>query len=174
MPLVSTLNDPTGTYTANAAIVPAGVNGSVDVFATDNTDLIVDINGYFAPPGAPGALSFYAATPCRVVDTRNPVGALGGPSVAGARDFPVSSSACGVPSTALAYSLNATVVPRTTLGFLSLWPWGVPQPLVSTLNAVDGSVTSNAAIVPAFNGTMSAFVTDLIDLILDINGYFAP
>ena len=174
MPVVSTLNDFTGTYTANATIVPAGVNGSVDVFATDNTDLIVDINGYFAPPGAPGALSFYAATPCRVLDTRNPVGALGGPSMTGTRNFPFSSSGCGVPSTALAYSLNATVVPRATLGFLSLWPWGVPQPLVSTLNAIDGSVTSNAAIVPAFNGTISAFVTDLIDLILDINGYFAP
>ena len=174
MPLVSTLNDFTGTYTANAAIVPAGVNGSVDVFATDNTDLVVDINGYFGPPGAPGALSFYAATPCRVLDTRNPVGPLGGPAIIGTRDFPVSSGACGVPSTALAYSLNATVVPQTTLGFLSLWPWGLPQPLVSTLNAIDGSVTSNAAIVPAVNGTISAFVTDLIELILDINGYFGP
>jgi hypothetical protein len=33
---------------ANAAVVPAGVNGGVDVFVTDTTDVIIDINGYFA------------------------------------------------------------------------------------------------------------------------------
>ena len=54
---------------ANAAIVPAGVGGDVDVFATNNTDLVIDINGYFAPPGT-GGLSLYNLTPCRVIDTR--------------------------------------------------------------------------------------------------------
>src|SRR5262245_46138842 len=33
----------------NAAIVPAGTGGSVDVYASDNTNLIIDINGYYAP-----------------------------------------------------------------------------------------------------------------------------
>src|SRR5207248_1336149 len=33
------------------AIVPAGTNatGSVEVYVTDSTDVIIDINGYFAP-----------------------------------------------------------------------------------------------------------------------------
>src|SRR5258708_3451411 len=48
-PLVSTLNALGGDIVANAAIVPAGTNGAVSVFATNNTDVIVDINGYFAP-----------------------------------------------------------------------------------------------------------------------------
>jgi hypothetical protein len=34
---------------ANAAIVPAGTNGAVNVFVSDLTDVIIDINGYFAP-----------------------------------------------------------------------------------------------------------------------------
>ena len=46
---------------ANAAIVPAGTNGAVSFFAANPTDLIVDINGYFAPPGT-GGLNFYTAT----------------------------------------------------------------------------------------------------------------
>ena len=52
-PNVSTLNDPSGTIIANAAIVPAGTDGqgSADVYSSSPTDLIIDINGYYAPPG---------------------------------------------------------------------------------------------------------------------------
>jgi hypothetical protein len=48
-PVVSTLNSFLGTVVANAAIVPAGTGGAVDVFVSNNTDLIIDINGYYAP-----------------------------------------------------------------------------------------------------------------------------
>jgi hypothetical protein len=37
-----------GTVIANAAIVPTGTSGSVDVYASQNTNLIIDINGYYA------------------------------------------------------------------------------------------------------------------------------
>lgn len=47
-PLVSTLNSFQGIIVANAAVVPAGTNGSIDIFVTNTTDVIVDINGYFA------------------------------------------------------------------------------------------------------------------------------
>jgi len=41
---------------ANAAVVPAGTNGSVTVqIAGSNTHLIIDINGYYAPAGIAGA-----------------------------------------------------------------------------------------------------------------------
>ena len=91
------------------------------------------------------------------------------------RNYPMASSTCGLPLGASAYSLNATVVPRNALGYLTIWATGQPQPLVSTLNSFDGSVVANAAIVPAgAGGSISAYVTDLSDLILDVNGYFAP
>ena len=63
---VSTLNNPTGTYVANAAIVPAGSGGEITAFASDDTDLAIDINGYFAAPGT-GGLSLYPTVPCRVI-----------------------------------------------------------------------------------------------------------
>ncbi len=176
-PTVSTLNALTGTVTANLAIVPAGSAGDINAFATDATDLIVDVTGYFAPPGAVGALNFYTLLPCRVADTRLPNGPLGGPIPArdATRDFPVLSSPCNVPATARAYSMNATVLPAPTLGFLTLFPTGVARPTVSTLNAVDGSLTANAAIVPAgTTGQIAAYFTDVSHVILDINGYFAP
>ena len=48
-PLVSTLNSWDGTVVANAAIVPAGTGGAIDVYVTNPTHVILDINGYFAP-----------------------------------------------------------------------------------------------------------------------------
>src|ERR1022692_3350758 len=48
-PTVSILNDLLGTLLANAAVVPAGTNGSIDVFVTDTTQVIIDVNGYYAP-----------------------------------------------------------------------------------------------------------------------------
>src|SRR5208283_1311327 len=150
-PLVSTLNSWTGKIVANAALVPAGTNESISVFVSNPTDVILDGNGYFAAPGSAGALTFYPVTPCRVADTRNANGLFGGPEMgAGAtRSFAIPASACPVPSNAAAYSLNVTVVPDGVLSYLSAWPTGSPQPLVSTLNSFDGSVVANAAIVPA-------------------------
>jgi hypothetical protein len=178
-PLVSTLNSLDGSVLANAAIVPAGNSGSINAFATDDTDLIVDINGYFVVPAPPvvNPLQFYPLSPCRVLDTRNPDGPLGGPALAGGagRSFPIGSSQCGAALNSSAYSLNVTVVPHGTLGYLTAWPTGQTQPVVSTLNSIDGTVLANAAIVPAgVGGAVSFFGSHDTDLVVDINGYFAP
>ncbi len=175
-PNASTLNSPDGRVKSNAAIVPAGTGGAVSVFATDNTDAILDINGYFVPAIDSSALAFYPLTPCRVVDTRGAAGALGGPYLVGqnSRTFPVQSSPCNIPVGALAYSLNFTALPHSTLGYLTVWPTGQGQPVVSTLNAPTGAITANAAIVPAGTaGGVDLFVTDDADMIIDVNGYFA-
>jgi hypothetical protein len=177
-PVVSTLNSGDGRVKANATITPAGTNGGVSVFASDATQLILDIDGYFVPAGTSASgLEFYPLTPCRIADTRNATGPLGGPTIAAndARAFPVQSSDCDIPVTAEAYSLNITAVPHQSLGFLTAWPTGENQPVVSTLNASTGAVTANAAIVPAgAGGDVSIFVSDTADVILDVDGYFAP
>ncbi len=176
-PLVSTLNSYDGRVKANAAIVPAGTNGGVSVFVDSATQLILDINGYFVPQGTAGGLAFTTVPRCRILDTRTANGPLGGPFIAArtSRAFPIPSSSCNIPSTAVAYSLNVTALPHAPLGYLTAWPTGQTQPLVSTLNAYTGTVTANAAVVKAgSNGEVSVFVTDDSDILLDINGYFAP
>jgi hypothetical protein len=175
-PVVSTLNSIDGIVKANAAIVPAGTSGAVNVFATDSTNVVLDINGYFEEASDPSALVFYPLAPCRVADTRNATGELGGPSLVGSevRSFSVLSSTCNIPSNALAYSLNFTAVPEGPLGYLTVWPSGQSQPVVSTLNAPTGEVTANAAIVSAGSaGAIELFVTDDTDMVIDIDGYFA-
>ena len=157
---------------ANAAIVPAGNGAQITALAPEDTDLVIDVNGYFAKV-KPNALSWYPASPCRVIDTR----IIGdGQPFSGTLAPPVDvvDSACAPPSTAQAFILNATVVPTGYLGYLTLWPDGEGQPLVSTLNAVQGLITSNMAIVPTTNGSIDAYATGITQLVLDISGYFAP
>ena len=98
-------------------------------------------------PGA-GGLSLYAVAPCRVIDTRH-VG--NGQPFTGTLTPPVDvvHSPCGPPATAQAYVFNATVIPPGSLGYLTLWPDGAPtSPWSRRLNAADGSLTNNMAIVP--------------------------
>ena len=124
----------------------AGSDGAVSVFATDATDAILDIYGYFEPGGT---YSFYTTQPCRVADTR------GGPALTGdqQRDFPVALGGCGIPSAAAAYSMNVTAVPKGYLGFLSAWPTGQPQPNVSTLNSwTGGGIGATGGLDPEFLG----------------------
>ena len=91
------------------------------------------------------------------------------------RMFTVPSSACSIPTTAQAYVTNATVIPSGVFGFLTMWPGGQNRPTVSTLNAIDGALTSNAAIVPAGpGGGIQVYTSDASHMLLDISGYFAP
>jgi hypothetical protein len=53
-PNVSSINFVAGQTIANAVIVPAGTNGSVNVAAAAATDVLIDVNGYFTDTYNPG------------------------------------------------------------------------------------------------------------------------
>ena len=168
----STLNAVTGTIVANSAIIPSGTWGAIDVYATEDTHLVLDINGYFALPGEEGALNFYPVAPCRMFDSRS-VSAMPGGLAAMVNTAPTG---CAPPASARVLSLNATVVPvAPVFGFLTLYPPDLQaRPTASTLNAIDGALTSNAALIEVAMAQIAAYVSDNAHLILDLNGYFAP
>ena len=127
------------------------------------------------------SLVFVGMTPCRVVDTRSGQGfpgAFGPPSLAAeaSRTFPIQSSAsCTIPSIAQAYSFNITVVPSTPTGFITAYPSGQPLPLSATLVWSQSAITSNAAVVTGgTSGSIDVFTNSATDLVIDINGYYAP
>lgn len=168
-PTVSTLNDPTGTIVANAALLPAnGTSGEIAVYPSDSTDMVIDIDGYFAQATPTDGLAFNSLTPCRAIDTRQTIGAF-----TGQQTFNIAGSACQPPSSAAGYVMNATALPQARLGFLTLWPDGT-LPLASTLNAIDGAFTSNMAIVGTAGGSIDAYASGLTNLLLDLSGYMAP
>ena len=162
------------TYTPPAALAAGTYYWHIDA---RNSSGATSAGPWSFTVGGPPGYRFVPVTPCRVMDTRGATGTFGGPSIAGGatRSVPIPQSACNIPSTAQAYSLNITVVPPGPLTYLSIWPTGQTQPVVSTLNSLDGRIVANAAIVPAgTNGAISVFVSNTTDVIIDINGYFAP
>ena len=64
------------------------------------------------------------------------------------------------------------------MDYVSLWPAGAGQPVVSTLDDPQGLIVSNAAIVPAGSpsGGISVYNAgpSTTDVVIDMNGYFAP
>lgn len=104
--------------------------------------LVLDVSGYFEGNG-----NFFTVSPCRLVDTRDPLGPRGGPELAAGitRAFTVAG-ACGVPLNASAVSLNLTAVQPTAAGNLRLYAAGSPLPLVSSLNFSSGQTRGNNAI----------------------------
>ena len=66
---VSTLNNPNAVTVANAAIAAGGQDEEVTIYTNADSDLAIDINGYFGTNS--GGLSLYPVTPCRVLDTRS-------------------------------------------------------------------------------------------------------
>ena len=119
---------------------------------------------------------FVAVTPCRVFDTRNAPGAYGGPRLSAntPRNFDIDSGPCtGIPVGAAAYSMSFAAILPDDDGFLSVWPAGSAQPLVSSMNFLMSEVIANAAIVPAgTGGAISVFASQGTHLLGDINGYF--
>jgi len=139
------------------------------------------------PARADGPFRFFALTPCRIVDTRNPNGPTGGPALTHntSRSFPVQGQ-CGVPSGAKAVALNVTVVGPNSDGYLTLFPAGGGQPIVSNINFVRNEpALANGAIVPlgpSGSPDLAVFAaapfppvgqTGQVHVILDVTGYFA-
>jgi hypothetical protein len=131
------------------------------------------------PPSIVGT-SFHTLTPCRIVDTRNPAGPLGGPSLTGgaSRTFVVINQ-CSLPATARAIAVNVAETGAQGSGHLRVYPGGTSAPNASTINFSVGQTRSNNAVVPlGASGDISVFAgigAGLhVDFILDIVGYFAP
>ncbi|MBL8212921.1 MAG: hypothetical protein JNK87_19555, partial [Bryobacterales bacterium] len=178
----------TGGYIANAAIVKAGNAGAVDVWASSSVNLIIDINGYFTDDASAPGLLLYPIAPCRAVDTRGPIysGTLPAPygnqrmQARENRTFRLPGSpACQIPQAA-AYSMQLTLAPGeltngNPVAYITAYPTGVTQPLISNMNALFGYAVANSAIVPASsNGSIDVYASDPTNLIIDVNGYFAP
>lgn len=143
---------------------------------------IVWADGFFArwpgpgrgPMHTPYPTSFYTVPPCRAVDTRQDAALRSGYSVR----FELAGK-CGIPDSARAVAVNATVVNPTSLGYATLYPGDLSAPATSTINFVAGKTRANHAILELSitgDGSLGLrpFVADngQVHLILDVSGYF--
>lgn len=121
--------------------------------------------------------SFFLVTPCRLSDTRNPVGPYGGPELAPntVRTY-TAAGQCSVPSGAQSIAVNVTAVTPFSSGFLTLYPFGPSGvPSTSTLNYRSGKTLANNAITRlSSDGRINVYNSGpfAIHVIIDVNGYF--
>ncbi|MEI9814127.1 MAG: hypothetical protein WDO18_16435 [Acidobacteriota bacterium] len=131
--------------------------------------------------GATPGLVFIAITPCRVLDTRleggsGKTGAFGPPALVGSqpRIIPVPSSNCGIPVSA-AYSMYIVSITPVgqSVGWVSAWQSDRAWPGTVILNAPQGGIIGNSAMVPAgYDGGIQVLSTDATHLVIDVNGYY--
>lgn len=175
-PNVSQINSPSGRVLANTVIVPASSDGSLDLYPFDNTDVIVDINGYFAPDDGANGLFYFPVTQCRVSDSRNAAGTFGGPifEARTSRTLPMPQSACSLPTNARAYAVGVTAIPNgNPMPFVTVWPTGQSFPNASILNAFQGQIVTNSSIIPAgTNGSIDVYAFERTHIVVEVSGYF--
>jgi hypothetical protein len=159
---------------AGSTVLTVTVTNSTGCAATGSRSVTIDRTlGCAAPVG------FFTVAPCRLVDTRNPVGALGGPALQAsqARNF-VMVGTCGIPPNATALSINVAAVQSTSgPGFFTVYPGaGSARPLAATINYSAGQIRANNAIVPlGAGGDLAVYCgqgAGTAHLVIDVNGYF--
>ena len=122
---------------------------------------------------------FYPITPCRVADTRNANGALGGPalSAGGQRVFPVTASTCGIPVDAKSIAANITVIQPTAAGVLHAFPGNLAPTSAAILSFRKSRTRAvSAMLLLATDATGGLALqnesTGSLNVTLDVTGYF--
>ena len=183
-PPVANLNFVAGQIVANAFTVGLSNDGNFKIYSTAAAHFVVDIAGYFAPPGAGGLFYHPLPRPIRLFDTRAPIPGfpacefLNQPLLADSelvRPGRLTCAGVTIPNTALAIVGNATVTSTQGLGFLALFPNGQPRPPVANLVYALGQTTQNAFIVGLdAGGQFRIYSFAGTHLITDVAGYYAP
>jgi hypothetical protein len=182
-PPVSNLNYTAGQTAPNAFTVSLGANGMFRTYSVAATHFIVDVTGYFAPPGAGGLYYHPLPRPIRLFDTRAPIPGfaaceyLNQPLVADAelaRQARITCDGITIPADATAIVGNATVTGATGSGFITLYANGQPRPPVSNLNYVTGQTVPNAFTVGlGADGQFRAYASAGTHFIVDVTGYYS-
>jgi IPT/TIG domain len=176
LPLASNLNFVAHQTVANLVTVPIG-SGGVNVFNLAGTaDVVVDLEGYFAPgPGPAG--TYNPVRPARITDTRAGSGQTNAGHRLGANStlFVPVNGAGGVPATGVsAVVLNVTAVGPSGSSFLTVFPHGTGLPLASNLNFTPGKVVPNRVVVPVASGGVDIYNQQgSVDVVVDTGGWFS-
>ncbi|HYN32759.1 MAG TPA: hypothetical protein VES40_09045, partial [Ilumatobacteraceae bacterium] len=166
-PSFSTLNFEAYDGVPNQAIIPLD-RGALCLFASADTDVIIDINGYVSP----GATQWFnPVIPRRLLDTR-----VSQPLRAGeVFRVDVEGNGSPAPDAAVAVAVNLTGVSPDQDGWVRAFPCDVAETEVSSMNPRVGLARANSAIVPtAADGTICLTSNITTHVIIDITGWFGP
>jgi hypothetical protein len=180
-PLVANSNYQPNEILNNAFTVGLGASdGAFKIFVTTNTDVVVDVTGYYAPPGAGGLYFHPLPKPIRLLETRNGFSGCQTTNTtlaAGSTRTQLGTLTCDgvtIPSDALALVGNATTVNPAGTGFLTMFPANAMQPFIASSNFTAGQVM-NAPFTVGLSpsGEFKIFTMTTTDLVIDVMGYYS-
>jgi len=128
-----------------------------------------------------GASTLIPITPCRVIDTRpdfnvgpkaSPLGPGETHTVAAHGD---NGDCTGIPTDAVALSMNVTAVDASAPTFLTIWATGDTQPTASSLNPTPGQPPAPNAVTTELSAGGEFDIFNLagnVHVLADINGYY--
>jgi PKD repeat protein len=149
--------------------VPGTYHARLTVSDSSGNTVTNEIPIYVTAPSA--AMSFYTLPPCRVVDTRT-TSALN----AGSTSTFTLAGFCGIPATARALAVNATVTGSTASGDLRAYAVGSVLPAVQLIDYSAGQTRANNAVLAlGAAGDIEVRCDQAsgdVQFILDVAGYF--
>lgn len=147
--------------TVLAAVGPAGLS----VFRSGDSNVIVDIIGWFTGPSAPASTDglFVAATPRRVWDSRSTFDPL---HPGGVAERQLVDGAVG------ATVVNVTVADATAPGYVSAYPAGLARPNVSMMNVTWRAPLAAMTVVSESERGTAFYASTGVQMIVDVAGWF--
>ena len=167
-PFTSAVQSHVGRIVSGSAIVPLGVGGAFCVFSNVTTEIVVDLNGSFAPAGS---ARYEPMTTQRRFDTRPDGRRLAAGDIV--RVHTRGFGGAAADSTAASITIHA--LDALAAGFVTAWPCDTARPLASSANVMSGSSVSNevdVAVGPT--GEVCLLVSAPMHLAVDINGWYGP
>ena len=154
-------------------IARVGTNGSVSVYTSAATHLVIDIAGHL-----PTKASSFSSAAQRVVDTRPGFDTIDGRdagigrrSAGSTLDVEVAGRA-GIPANATVVVLNVTAVAPAERGYVTVHPAGIDRPNASNVNFYPGRNTANEVIARVgTNGKVSIYTHSATHLVIDLAGH---
>ncbi len=161
-PFASNLNFVAGQTVPNAAIAGVGANGSICLYTTAATHLVVDVGGF-----STGAANYLPLVPERLFDTRVDWGGTKLPA-----GWYVWQE-IGEPGELVAVVLNVTVTQPNGPGYITVYPCNQDLPKASNLNFVRGQTVPNMVIAPVdSDGRVCLYTSQTTHILADLNGVF--
>lgn len=166
LPTTSNLNYTTSAPIANQVISKVGADGTIMVYVSNRTNVIVDVAGYFS-----ANTSFKGVTPSRLFDSR---------TVTGGQVIPANTSASiqvlgkgDIPSSGVeAVVVNVTTANSQGPGHFAVFPSGGAIPTTSTLNYKVGETVAGLAISKVgSDGKLNVYTSANSHVIVDVVGY---
>jgi probable HAF family extracellular repeat protein len=180
LPTAANLNYVRGQIVSNAYTVGLSPDGAFKIYTPTSTHFVVDIAGYYAPPGQGGLYYHPLPRPVRLLDTRPGLTACdapGAPLQANASRQEAARTTCGglvIPDEARAVVGNSAVVSPPADGHITLYPSGSSLPTVANLNYFAGQIISNAYNVTlGADGAFNIYTPTQTHFVVDVAGYYS-